>query len=66
VAIVVPFVFANTEYMGAAVGFSLLTFLVVIVYALRRGRVVYAKRIDDEEVRLGGCGQEFLDSLPDY
>jgi len=66
VAFIVPFVFADTQYMGAAVGLSILGFLVIIIYAMRRGRIVYAKRIDSDEVRLGGCGQEFLDSLPEY
>jgi hypothetical protein len=31
---------------------------------MTKGRIVYAKRIDKDEVRLGGCGEEYLDSLP--
>ena len=66
IAFVIPFMFAGTEYMGFAVGFSILLFLAVILFAMIRGRVVYAKRIDADEVRIGGCGEDFLDSLPGY
>jgi hypothetical protein len=66
VAFTVPFMFADSEYLGLVVSLSVLLFLVVIVYAMVRGRIVYAKRIDQDEVRLGGCGKDFLDSLPGY
>ena len=66
VAFSLPFMFAGTEYIGPAIWACVLLLIAVIVYAMVHGRVVYAKRIDDEEVRLGGCGEAFRDSLPDY
>lgn len=35
-----------------------------IVGGLMGARIVYADRIDDHEVRLKGCGEAFLESLP--
>lgn len=64
VAFVVPFMFANTGFLWPAVWFSIALFLGVIVYAMLRGRLVYATHIDQHEVLLGGCGDEYLDSLP--
>jgi len=64
VAITVPFMFADTGYLWPAVWFSIALLLGVIVYALRRGRLVYATRLDRREVWLAGCGEDFLDSLP--
>jgi hypothetical protein len=63
-AFVTPFVFASSEYLGMVVMFSVVVFVTVIVYGMTKGRIVYAKRIDKDEVRLGGCGEEYLDSLP--
>jgi len=64
VAFTVPFMFANTGYLWPAVWFSILLFLGVIGYAILRGRLVYATRIDQYEVLLAGCGDDYLDSLP--
>jgi len=58
VAFSLPFMFAGTEYIGPAIWACVLLLIAVIVYAMVHGRVVYAKRIDDEEVRLGGCGEQ--------
>jgi hypothetical protein len=38
--------------------------LATIIVCMILARIVYAKRIDKEYVRLKGCGAEFLDSLP--
>ena len=48
---------------------SLLAFVAMIgslIYGLAKGRIVVAKRIDDQYVRMRGCGGEFLDSLPNF
>jgi drug/metabolite transporter (DMT)-like permease len=66
VAFAAPMTFANDHNMGLWVLFSVLLFLGVILFAMIRGRIVYAKRIEADEVRLGGCGRDFLDSLPEY
>jgi hypothetical protein len=65
-AFILPFALQSTDYVGAGVAISVLMFLGAILFGIARGRVVYAKRIDDEEVRLGGCKEDFLDSLPGY
>ncbi len=65
-AFATPFVFGSDEYFGLVLLFSVVLFIAVIVYAMVRGRIVYARKIDEDEVRLGGCGRGFLDSLPEY
>lgn len=65
-AFVAPFLFANEETIGLWMLIGILMFLAAIILAMVRARIVYAKKIDDEEVRLGGCGDDFLDSLPEY
>ena len=56
--------------VGADSGGSVLSglFLMVsaIVVGMIRGRLVYAKKITPDEVRLGGCSPEYLDDLPVY
>lgn len=45
---------------------SVAGFITCVVIAMSRGRVVTAKRINKVHVRMGGCGEEFLDSLPQF
>jgi hypothetical protein len=45
---------------------GIVSILAGIIWGIVFGRVVYAKRIDKVHVRLGGCGAEFLDSLPPF
>jgi hypothetical protein len=51
-------------------GLALLTgiggFIGFVIYLLVKARILYAKKIDSDEARLGGCGDEFLSSLPSY
>jgi hypothetical protein len=37
-----------------------------IIVGMVYGRIVYAARIDSTHVRLKGCGEPFLESLPDF
>jgi hypothetical protein len=37
-----------------------------IIVGMVYGRIVYASKIDGEHVRLKGCGEPFLGSLPDF
>jgi prepilin signal peptidase PulO-like enzyme (type II secretory pathway) len=43
-----------------------LVFLGALVAGILLSRVVLAKRIDKDFVRLKGCGQAFLDSFPEF
>ncbi len=45
---------------------GIVSILAGIVWGIAFARVVYAKRIDELHVRLGGCGAAFLDSLPPF
>lgn len=66
-AIVLPIGFAQgTEYVDAWILFCTLLFFGSAIAGIVLSRVVYAKKIDNERARLGGCGTEFLDSLPDF
>jgi hypothetical protein len=47
-----------------AIGF--VATLISIVLGIAMGRVVHAARIDDQYVRLKGCGEPFLETLPDF
>jgi peptidoglycan/LPS O-acetylase OafA/YrhL len=48
----------------ALVGALLL--LVAIIVGMSMGRLVYARKVTKDEIRLGGFGKEYLDSLPGY
>jgi hypothetical protein len=63
-AFAAPFLFANEDSLGIWLLLGVLLILFAIVFGMIRARIMYAKRIEDGEVRLGGCGEEFLDSLP--
>ena len=65
-AFVLPALFANDDTFAGWIGISVLLFLVSILVGMYRARIIYAKRIDDNEIRLGGCGDDFLDSLNPY
>jgi hypothetical protein len=41
-------------------------FLGFVIFLTAKARILYAKRIDSDEARIGGCGREFLASLPSY
>jgi hypothetical protein len=51
-------------------GFGLLLgiggFFGFAIYLMIKARILYAKKIDEDEARIGGCGEEFLSSLPSY
>jgi len=60
-------------YIGAAsaagigaVLFGTLVILGSIIFGMVAGRVVTPTRIDDRYVRLKGCGEAYLDTLPDF
>jgi len=53
------------DYPGV-VGFASLLILAAIIVGIVLGRVVYAKKITKDEVRLGGFCRAYLDDLPDY
>jgi len=60
-------------FVGAASplgGFGALIGLVIvigsIIVGMMYGRIVYAARIDADHVRLKGCGEPFLQSLPNF
>jgi hypothetical protein len=36
------------------------------IFLMVKARILYAKKIDEDEARIGGCGEEFLSSLPSY
>ena len=46
--------------------FGVLLALVAAMAGVIVGRVVFAKRIDDDYVRLKGCGTAFLNTLPEF
>lgn len=51
---------------GAAVLGGLLLILVALLVSVSVSRIVRAKRIDAQYVRLKGCGPAFLDSMPPF
>jgi hypothetical protein len=51
---------------GAPVLIGLFLMVSAIVVGMAWGRLIHAKKITPDEVRLGGCSAAFLDSLPDY
>ena len=63
-AFAAPIMFANDDNAGGWILFGVLLFLFGVLFGMIRARIVYAKRIADGELRLGGCGEQFLDSLP--
>jgi len=45
---------------------AILALLATVIAGLLMARVVYATRIDKKFVRIKGCGEEFLATLPEY
>ena len=66
-SVVLPFAAAGvvTDVAGIVV-LAVLMFLGFSIYGIFAARIVYAKKIDENEARLGGCGEDYLASLPDY
>jgi uncharacterized membrane protein len=64
-AILLPIAFGSEEYAGVWLLFCIVLFLVSCISGIVRSRILYGKRIDADEAKLGGAGPEFLDSLPD-
>lgn len=65
---VVPFVLGAVlpPDNGWIVLVGILMFFGSVIYGFAAPRILWPKRIDENEARLGGCGEEFLDSLPEY
>jgi hypothetical protein len=57
---------SNAAGAGALIGVGILAILLSAFLGLVFARVVYAKRIDERYLRLRGCGEPFLDSLPEF
>jgi hypothetical protein len=53
-------------YPGAGALSGILGFLGSLIYVLVKARILRVKKIDEDEARLGGCGEAFLASLPRY
>jgi hypothetical protein len=51
---------------GLALLVGFVGFIGSVIYLMIKARIVYAKKIDADEARVGGCGEEFLASLPPY
>jgi hypothetical protein len=57
---------AELDQSGLALLVGIGGFLGFVIYLMIKGRILYAKRIDADEARIGGCGEKFLSSLPSY
>jgi len=55
-----------TESSSAAALTGVPLMLIAIVVGITLGRVVYPVRIDNDYVRLKGCGEHFLATLPEF
>lgn len=63
----IALMFAGGPADSAAVAIiGVLVMISALVVGLVWGRLVYAKKISKDEVRLGGFAREYLDGLPDY
>ena len=69
-SVLLPFAASHTvddpDALPATISISVFMFLGFAIYGIYASRIVYAKKIDVDEARLGGCGEEYLASLPDY
>ena len=52
------------DHLPAAI-VSCVSFLSAIVCAMVFGRTIHARRIDENEIQIGGCSKPFLDSAPE-
>ena len=57
---------AQLEQPGLALLAGIGGFVGFVIYLMVMARILYAKKIDSDEARIGGCGEEFLASLPPY
>jgi len=57
---------SNPSAGGWAALAGVLVMLGAIVVGMTMARIVYAVRIDKDYVRLKGCGEPFLETLPDF
>ena len=64
-AFVLPILLGSEDNAGAWLLFGILLFLASCIAGIFRSRLLYARKIDADEVRLGGAGPDFLDSLPE-
>ena len=64
--IVMMFVGMDTAAGIGAVVFGIFVILGAIIFGMIAGRVLTATRIDDRYVRLKGCGEAYLDTLPEF
>jgi hypothetical protein len=51
---------------AAGIGGGVLLMLVAVLVSMNAARILRPKRIDDQYVRLKGCGVAFLDSIPPF
>ena len=63
--IVIMMIGVSADRSGLAL-FGVLIMISAIVMGMVWGRLVWVKKISEDEVRLGGCSSEYLDDLPDY
>jgi hypothetical protein len=59
-------VLAELDQPGLALLVGIGGFIGFVIYLMIKARILYAKKIDADEARIGGCGEEFLSSLPSY
>lgn len=64
-ALLLMFLGATYEYCSMAV-IGMILFLGAIVAGIILARVLQPERIDKDYIRLRGCGQAFLDTLPPF
>jgi hypothetical protein len=64
--IVLIYIGAGSAAGVGAVLSGVLVILAAIIFGMVAGRVVVPTRIDDRYVRLKGCGEAYLDTLPDF
>jgi hypothetical protein len=54
------------EESGWIGGLGAVALLGGVIYGIVRGRLIFARKIDKENMWLGGCGAEFLAEFPDW
>lgn len=57
---------ANDQDLAILIGLGILAILAGIVWGVVGARIVFARRIDPQWVKLGGAGRPFLASLPEF
>lgn len=64
-SVVLPFMFVDSDDVGGALIIAILLFIASALFGVFGSRLLYAKKIDVAEARIGGAGVDFLDSLPE-